>query len=160
MGHWGLAAVVPALLALLTAVGSWIALQQMLIARTKLNNDLFDRRFAIYWATRIYIRDMLRDQGATQEDAVKHWEIAAAAPFLFDRQLVDHIKEISDRGSKIRGIIGGKPLHETLEGVKEYNEHYMWFTRCFDDLENRFHDSLSLLKIQPFSIWKWLRKAS
>ncbi len=43
MGYWGLAAVVPALLALLTAVGSWIALQQMLIARTKLNNDLFDR---------------------------------------------------------------------------------------------------------------------
>lgn len=95
---------------------------------------------------------MLQKQGATQDDATKYWEIAAAAPFLFEHELADHIKEISDRGSKIRATINGKPLLESEEGVTEYNKHYMWFIRCFDDLENRFRASLSLSKLEPLPV--------
>jgi hypothetical protein len=53
--------VTSALLALVALIGACVALQQMLIARTKLNSDLFDRRFAVYSATRIYIVAMLRN---------------------------------------------------------------------------------------------------
>ena len=140
------------LLVLIAATGAWIALQQMLIARTKLNHDLFDKRFAIYKATRNYMNIMLRDKGGTQEDAVKWFEIASGAPFLFDDELVKYIKEIELHGQNIRATVGGKPLYEVKEQVAVYNENYMWIGQNFGVLEEKFKPSLSLLKLKPFSI--------
>jgi hypothetical protein len=158
---------ISALLALIALIGAWIALQQMLIARARLNFDLFDRRFAVYSATREYIRAMLQHRGGTQEDAVKWWAVAMSAPFLFEDPVVPSlIKEVSDRGSKMRAQVGDKPIYESEAHVEEYNEHYMWFCRTFDDLERRFQKDMNLFQLNPFSVkrlfsrfWIWPKGA-
>jgi hypothetical protein len=39
----------------IAAVGAWVALQQMHIARTKLQHDLYDRRYAVFQAVRRFL---------------------------------------------------------------------------------------------------------
>ena len=48
------------------AVGAWIALQQMHLARVKLRHDLYDRWFAVYQADRKFSAEVLTH--ATVED--------------------------------------------------------------------------------------------
>jgi hypothetical protein len=49
--NWIIQTLLAAFAACITASTTWIAFQQMAIARQKLNHDLFDRRFAIYTPT-------------------------------------------------------------------------------------------------------------
>jgi hypothetical protein len=124
----------------------------MMIARARLNHDLFDRRFAVYVATRDHIKEMLQYDGGTQENAVAWWAVACRAPFLFDKDLVAHIKEIGDRGSRIRARVGDKAIREDPRYVQEYTEHVMWLAKNFEELEERFQDSLNLSNLTPFPI--------
>jgi hypothetical protein len=140
------------LLAVIALIGAWIALQQMLIARAKLNIDLFDRRFAIYIATRKYIATMLQHRGGTQEDAVAWFGVASSASFLFDKEVSTFIDEVSKRGSGMRARVGDKPIYESQEHVAEYNEHFTWFAKNFDLLESKFQKDMNLFKLSPFSI--------
>jgi hypothetical protein len=141
------------LLALIALIGAWIALQQMLIARARLNFDLFDRRFAVYCATREYIKTMLQHKGGTQEGAVKWWSVALTAPFLFeDREISAFIEEVSKRGSGMRACVGDKAIYESQDHVAEYNDHFMWFAKNFDDLERKFQKDMNLFQLNPFSI--------
>jgi len=140
------------LLACIALIGAWVAFQQMMIARARLNHDLFERRFAVYITTRNYIKEMLQYNGGTQENAVTWWAVACRAPFLFEKQIVNHIKEVGDRGSRMRARVGDKPIYEDPNHVEEYNEQYMWFIEAFDELEGRFQDSLNLSTLTPFPI--------
>ena len=40
---------------MIAAVGAWIAIQQMRIARIKLQHDLYDRRYAVFQAVRRFL---------------------------------------------------------------------------------------------------------
>lgn len=144
--------VISILLALIALIGAWVALQQMLIARTRLNHDLFDRRFAVYNATRKYIIKMLRDKGGSQEDGEEWYAVAITAPFLFDTEISDFLKDVSDRGSRIRGRVGDKFIYEVPEHVAEYNDHMMWLFAAQGKLEEKFQDSMNLFRLKPFSI--------
>jgi hypothetical protein len=93
-------------LAIIAMLGAFIAFQQMMIARVKLNHDLFDKRFAVYSATRAYMAEMLRNRGGVQEDAVKWHAVASAAPFLFENEVSDFLKELSKKGSMTRARVG------------------------------------------------------
>jgi hypothetical protein len=140
------------LLALIAMIGAWIALQQMLIARAKLNIDLFDRRFAVYIATRKYIVAMLQHKGGTQEDAVAWWAVASSTPFLFDKEITSFMEQVNKRGSGMRARVGNKPIYESPEHVGEYNDHFMWFAKNIDLLEGIFQKDMNLFKLSPFSI--------
>jgi hypothetical protein len=145
------------LLALIALIGAWIALQQMLIARAKLNIDLFDRRFAVYIATRKYIVAMLQHKGGTQEDAVAWWAVASSAPFLFDKEITNFIEEVNKRGVGMRARVGEKSIYESQEHVGEYNDHFMWFAKHIDLLEGIFQKDMNLFKLSPFPIKNVLR---
>ena len=140
------------LLAVIALIGAWIALQQMLIARAKLNIDLFDRRFAVYIATRKYIVAMLQHMGGTQEEAVAWWAVASSAPFLFDKEITKFIEEVNKRGMGMRARVGDKAIHESQEHIGEYNAHFMWFAKNIDLLEDIFQKDMNLFKLNPFSI--------
>ena len=53
---------------LIGSIGGWVAYQQMLIARQKLKQDLFDRRFAVYKAAHDMIVAALNRNGGTAEE--------------------------------------------------------------------------------------------
>jgi hypothetical protein len=148
----GMTALPSILLAIIALIGAWIALQQMLIARAKLNIDLFDRRFAVYVATRKHIVAMLQQKGGTQDDAVEWWAVASSAPFLFDKEITNFIEEVNKRGMGMRARVGDKAIYESQEHVGEYNDHFMWFAKNIDLIEGIFQTDMNLFKLHPFSI--------
>lgn len=71
----------------------------MLIARQKLNHDLFDRRFAVFLATRDYMTAVLgQAEDLNRKTSTFHGAIAPA-PFLFDTDITDFVQEVEKRGN-------------------------------------------------------------
>jgi hypothetical protein len=54
-------------LPIIPLLGAWIALQQMLIARIKLQHDLYDRRYAVFDGAREFLSQIMTDGVASQE---------------------------------------------------------------------------------------------
>lgn len=140
------------LLLLIAIIGAWVALQQMLIARAKLNHDLFDRRFKVYTATQTYLITMLRDQGGSEQDADDWHSVVISAPFLFDEEISGFLREVADRGSFLRAWIGDKRIYEVPERINEYNDNIMWIANSQKTLEEKFQDSMNLFKLNPLSV--------
>jgi hypothetical protein len=97
---------------------------------------------------------MLQNRGGTQEDGVKWYSVALTAPFLFDEEISMFLKELSERGSGMRAWVGEKriPISDSPEHVAEYNEHFMWLMKNYDQLEEKFQSSMNLFKLDPLSI--------
>jgi len=51
----------------IAAVGAWIALQQMYIARVKLQHDLYDRRYAVFEAVRRFLDEAVSQKIVSPE---------------------------------------------------------------------------------------------
>jgi hypothetical protein len=94
-------------LPLITALGAWIAFQQMQIARQqkqiandKLEHDVFyrlyDKRVAVYEATRKFLQDIFEDDFS--EEKVRVYGLSALdAKFLFDDALHNYLIELRNR---------------------------------------------------------------
>lgn len=48
----------------IAGVGAWIALQQMYLARVKLQHDLFDRRYAVFQAVRRFLEEAVSQKSS------------------------------------------------------------------------------------------------
>ena len=92
---WVQALSVPAL----AAVGAIIAFQQMSIARTKLQHDLFDRRVEVYSAIRAALTYIEDCGDVTWEGLSRLHTATSVVPFLFPRRL---------RWSRPVGQFGGR----------------------------------------------------
>jgi hypothetical protein len=68
------------LLAIIAACAAWIAFQQWVTARLKLNHDLFERRFAVYVATQEHIVFCLNSIGAHADMRNDHAGAIVKAP--------------------------------------------------------------------------------
>jgi hypothetical protein len=84
---------------ILALVGAWIAAQQMLIAHDKLRHDafekLYDRRVAVYEATRAILADVFR--GNISEEKIHAYGLRTLdAQFLFDEVSCKYLKKVRD----------------------------------------------------------------
>src|SRR5437867_5529435 len=97
----GLKAATPLVIGIALA---YIARQQWKTSHNKLKLDLFDRRFAVYEATRSFVggitSDMEVEAGALH--SFKH--ATAQTPFLFPQPLVDYLAELENKARKLRQI--------------------------------------------------------
>jgi hypothetical protein len=161
-------------------VGAWIGLQQMQIARTKLQHDLYDRRFKVYEAaSRLMKRiggESDRRQETSKSDIDDYWKEASHAPFLFDDRLVAYLHEIlekaeyhvffDDRQGNSTPLIKQIELmtmfdHPTshsqefrdnvLRQMALRTENKKWFTHQLDELVRRFRPVLQLRKPSLFA---------
>jgi hypothetical protein len=145
-------------LAIIALCGCWIATQQMLIARQKLNHDLFDRRFKVFLATRDYMAAVLgRDKDVICRAATYHIAIAPA-PFLFNADITDFVQEVEKRGNA--AIISSASLTRTTTYEKRH-EHATTLSQSLDWLQQevdndkltqRFQSDLNLFRLTPLAI--------
>lgn len=54
----------------IAAVGAWVALQQMHIARVKLQHDLYERRYAVFEAVRRFLDEAVSHKIVSREPTV------------------------------------------------------------------------------------------
>jgi hypothetical protein len=143
------------LLAVIAVCAAWIAAQQMLIARQKLNHDLFDRRFAVFAATQNHLVLCLNRDGGTQEDTAVFYEAIRAAPFLFKKDINDFLAQVMKYSADLQ-IFGKHMKNPSLPDYQRYTEIHdeaqLWTTDAYANIVSRFQPSMNLLNVKPFSM--------
>lgn len=133
-------------LLLLTAVGVWIALQQMLIARAKLQHDLFDRRHRIFHAARTFLGMIIATAGHIKfDDLIEFNSKTLDAEFLLDQEVAEYLAQLSRRAAKLAGITEdlGLPAEPNLdkdlvERVQWKWDEVRWFNEQVEVLKGKF----------------------
>lgn len=132
----------------IAGVGTWIALQQMHIGRTKLQHDLFDRRYAVFQAVRRFLDEASVRKIVSPETLHAFVLGTADAAFLFDDRLAAHLKEMREHATKAQSIftvMEDMPAgDEKARASKAAGEHFNWLMHQIDGLAERFRPFLTL----------------
>ena len=120
----------PLLAVVIAGVGAWVALQQVRIARVRLQHDLYDRRFAVFEAARKFLAEVLT-QRYPSDDHVRSYVVGTAdAGFLLNDDVAAYLEEIRKRGSRLGAIeVALKPLpvgNERTAFVQQEEELFSW----------------------------------
>jgi hypothetical protein len=146
---------------LIAAVGAWVAIQQMRIARIKLQHDLYDRRYAVFQAVRRFLDEMVANL-VVSHDILRAFVIGTAdAEFLFPDDLAAYLGEMSRRARTAQSIYmtmqslpEGSP--ERARATLAANEQTQWLVEQIDGLTARFRDVLKLDKHSRSPLgWLW-----
>ncbi|HVB98810.1 MAG TPA: hypothetical protein VNJ12_05685 [Candidatus Dormibacteraeota bacterium] len=132
----------------IASVGVWIASQQMYIARTKLRHDLYDRRYAVFQATRQFL-DEASVRIIVSDDTFRSFALGTAdAAFLFDDALAAYLTEMRGHAKKAQGI--SMAMENFPAGDKKAQasaaagEQFIWLMQQIDGLADRFRPFLTL----------------
>lgn len=132
----------------IAGVGAWVALQQMHIARTKLQHDLYDRRYAVFQAVRRFL-DEASVRKIVSDDTLRAFVLGTAdAAFLFDDRLAAYLKEMSERARKAQSIymvMEDLPAgDEKARASAAAGGHVTWLMQQIDGLTEKFRPFLTL----------------
>jgi hypothetical protein len=135
---------------IIAAVGTWVAVQQMVIARVKLQHDLYDRRYAVFDAVRTLLNEAISSRVVSSETFRTFALKTADAEFLFDSGLVDYLREMRDHASKAQAIYIAmqqlEPGDQKAAASSAASEHTMWLINQIDGLAAKFRPFLTLEK--------------
>lgn len=96
---------------ILTAFGVWIAWRQFVTARTKLQLDLFDRRYVVFAAARAFLADICA-HAASSESALRAFELGTAdAAFFYGDDILTYLAGLRTKAYELQGIIDTLPAH-------------------------------------------------
>jgi hypothetical protein len=141
----------PLIAVVIGGFGAWIAFQQMRLARIKVRHDTYDRKYAVFLAVRwvlIVVAGLKR--APTLEDMRDFITEMAAAPFLFDDQLVDYLKEIEahvDRAQGLHDIIitnDASTAEDKAKASRELEGHISWLSEQSAVVTEKFRPALEL----------------
>jgi hypothetical protein len=135
-------------------VGAGIAGGQLLLARRKMQLDLYDRRYKIFESARRLIVDIMREGRAEVEWIYAYHRETGDAVFLLDGSVVSYIREVEKRAFRLRhlgAIIAGDDHPRREAAVDEEADLLTWFSGQFEELVEQFKPSLQLR-----SRWLWL----
>jgi len=134
----------------IAAVGAWVAVQQIVIARVKLQHDLYDRRYAVFDAVRAFVNEAISNQIVSPETFRMFALKTADAEFLFDNGLAAYLREMREHASKAQAIYitmqQMEPGDQKAAASRAASEHTMWLINQIDGLSARFLPFLMLQK--------------
>src|ERR1700730_2632771 len=133
----------------IAAVGAWVALQHMYVARAKLQHDLYDRRYAVFEAVRRFLNEAVSQKIVSSETFHPFVLGTADAQFLFDDGLAAYLKEMREHAAMARSI------YLTMESIPEgapqkaaaskaAGERVSWLVNQIDGLTEKFRPFLTL----------------
>jgi hypothetical protein len=146
---------------LIATVGAWVAVQQMRIAKIKLQHDLYDRRYAVFQAVRQFLDETVANL-LVSRDILHSFVIGTAdAEFLFPDELAAYLGEMSRRARTAQSIYmtmqslpEGSP--DRAKATLAANEQTRWLVEQIDGLTARFRDVLKLDKHSRSPLgWLW-----
>jgi hypothetical protein len=133
-------------------VGAGIAGGQLLLARRKMQFDLYDRRYKLFESARRLIVDVMREGRIELESIYAYHRDTGDAVFLLDSAAVSYIAELEKRSFRLRRlhvIIANDDHPQRDAAVDEEADLLGWFSDQFDVLVEKFRPSLRLMS-------KWL----
>ena len=134
----------------IAAVGAWVAVQQMVIARVKLQHDLYDRRYAVFDAVRAFLNEAISSRVVSPETFRTFALKTSDAEFLFNDGLAAYLKEMREHASKAQAIYitmqQMEPGDQKAAAFRAASEHTTWLIDQIDGLAGRFRPFLMLEK--------------
>jgi len=139
------------LTAFLACFAAYIAYQQFRLGREKFKLDLFEKRFAVFAATRKLLSIILTEANLTTAQIFDYRAAVAEATFLFDSDITDFLDEIDKKALRFRFTneqIRFAPAVENRDKLVDENHNLLgWLT-----------DQLPMLKLKfapylKFHVW-------
>lgn len=127
--------------AIMAAFLAYIAYQQMVISKRRLNLDLYNKRFLVYTDTLRFYQE-LADKEVSQETHRDFIASKEASRFLFskDPSIFELLQLMHSESFKITGFKHhAKELSETgfIDGFKKSQEVFFWFDRQLAELKGK-----------------------
>lgn len=99
--HWTeyLKAIGPTLIAIFIA---YVAFQQWQVNRANLREKLFERRFAVFKQTQVFLSSVMRDAAVSDKALGEFHDGPQIARFLFGRDVQNYLFEIRKRAMSVR----------------------------------------------------------
>jgi hypothetical protein len=145
----------------IAAVGAWVAIQQMRIARIKLQHDLYDRRYAVFQAVRRFLDEALANQLVSSETLRAFVLGTSDAEFLLPDDLAEYLARMRERARTAQSIYMVMPAllpgsQQLADASRAANEHMQWLGEQVEGLSARFRPSLKLDKQSRSPLgWLW-----
>jgi len=150
----------------LALLGVAIAALQMRIANDKLQHDIFeklyDRRLAVYEATRKLLIDIFHDV-ASDSQIISYKIITVDASFIFEDELQKYLKETCDRVAKWNhaknSALRALPGDERDIYLNLMNEQLSWIIYQGEEISGFTARFLPYLKYKPIKrpwLMRWL----
>ena len=132
----------------IAAIGARLAWKQVQIADVKLQHDLYDRRYRVFYAARTLLANIGLKGSASDDDVHAFMRDTSDAVFLFDDELPKYLEEMGKRAFRHAGPVNGDVMIE-----------YMWFGEQLSTLVSKFEPFLKLDKRQRGVAWRlrWRR---
>jgi hypothetical protein len=142
------------LLLVIAVIGAWIAFQQMVVARVRLQHDLFDRRYAVYQAVLSFVVSIIQTAKPSPADFNDLSLKTSAALFFFDEDTADYINEMRQRAAKLLGAKEslGAPNQTDEERERHLqisHENLSWFSVQIPRLSQKFKCSMKIPILKP-----------
>jgi hypothetical protein len=136
MDFWKLATILVALFA------SYIAYRQYVLGRERFKLDLFDKRFAVFVATRRFLTHILQQASVSMEQLLEYRAGVAEAAFLFDDHIVEYLKSVDEKALHLwTAMETMKPLpvgEARTKAAGEVSEAVRWLVDQLPELKVRF----------------------
>lgn len=153
---------VPILAVVVAGFGAWIAARQMLIAYDKLQHDafdkLYDRRVAVYEATRKFMADVF--VGNISDDEIRAYGLKTLdARFLFDDSLHAYLRQVCFQITAWHHAKSSEQSQPPGDEKEAYNkmkhEHLAWITQQGDEFTQRFMPYLKFTPVKQPWFLRW-----
>lgn len=125
------------LLPTIAILGSTIAFLQWRINKTRLNHELFDRRFLVFEASTNFIYAVLRDTSVKDDDRYLFLTATKGAMFLFKPDIVSYLDTLHKNAVLLR-------LHETKEDYEASHELSTWFAEQTKEIDTIFKGAIKI----------------
>jgi len=127
---------------LIAVFATYVAYRQYALGREKFKLDLFDKRFAVFAATRRFLTHVLQQANVSMEQLFEYRAGVAEATFLFDDGIVDYLKSIDERALRLWASMETmKPLpvgEARTTAAREVSEAVQWLADQLPELKIRF----------------------
>jgi hypothetical protein len=136
----------------IAAVGTWVALQQVYLARVNLQHDLYDRRYAVFEAVRRFLDAAVSTRVVFPEILNPFVLRTGDAPFLLDDKLAAYLKQMQERARKAQGVYltmeaaPDMPPNQKAAAAAAAGEHLSCLASQIDGLPEKFRPFLTLDK--------------
>jgi hypothetical protein len=140
-------------------VGAGIALGQYTLARMRMKHDLYDRRYRIFQASRLFIAEVCQQGSATYDQVLSHHRDTGDAIFLLNRKVVGYLSDLEKHGRRLaflRRVIENDHNPNRDATIDEKAEILQWFTEQFDPLIKQLKPFLQLER-SPAERWAAFR---
>ncbi len=125
--------------AMIAASIAYVAWSQYLLSKSKFKLDLFEKRFKVFEATRIFLDAASSSGGPTSADFDNFHTGNSGDKFLFDSDISDYLTEIDSKASNIQ--IGNCSENLQIESLA-------WIQKQLGGLESKFRPYMA------FESWK------